>query len=886
MPTITYTLDDGFGTAGKRLRLDWQPLSPQGVTGRLIVAGPPRKIFSIVGVETTVEDVAATTWKISNLGAINSHQPVIVDVPEGGGDVTNLIKAAIGIPPQAPVTTVATAAAAAAEAAIDGLDIVTKTDADNSYAPAELADEVVKTVNGTPPVAGNVEVVAELPDGAVEAELAALGGVVTGSDPRIQALTGPTRVNLAKNPALGANATGWVVWAGTGGAATSGRVADGDGWAWRVTWTTGTSSINGEGGYGRTNVDEILVTPGDVMSISAAAEVNRIQRLRAVVTFYDAANAQAGSIVYGPSQSVAANTRTRLGAANMTVPGGATHATIRISSVSGTDASNWQAGDALLVTKALPERSTTIGSYFDGSTTGAAWSGTANDSTSSMESVKTPAPVENPSFTGSASLNGIALANVNNVATESAKALRPRASGWTTGTAYAAFDETYFAGIDFLCLSAHTSGTFLTDLAAGRWRILGPRNLSIATTPPSAVQDYVNTMWSRAHPELHPFPVAVSYLASGFSLTTELGAGFVEHVWDAPGVPVRTLGLLSTSVSAASTTFQGNRSNGSGPRQPFDLELIVDVPDEESGSLVISVHDTVTDPKPGVQVWVDGRPTSVNMVRDASPSTTTMRGVLIDGLGAGRHIIRVTLQSMDWRSVAVPAGVTVTKTTDVRTKVIIEGDSWIEGGTEASPHATWPHAIPPTLARLFGPSVEVFYAGQGGTGYTTTPGAPKTAFGNADRVGPIGEIAPDYVLIVGTQNDDANHASVQAAATAAFSAIATAAPDSEVILIGPASTRYDVSGNRRDSTNALKAAAAAASNVIGGYVISPHLENWMSGNGRIGSPDGLGIADFAMHSDGQHPTVFGAAYVARRAMEHIVWLFLRQGRFGPYGFTL
>ncbi|UCZ89077.1 hypothetical protein [Gordonia sp. WA4-43] len=135
MPDITYTLDDGFGTADAKIKLRWQPMSPQGVSGRLIVAGPPRQIVSTVGVQTTVNNIAATTWKISNLGAIANHQPVSIDVPEGGGDVTNLIKAAIGIPPNAPVTTVATAAAAAAQAAIDGLDIVTKTDADNSYAP-------------------------------------------------------------------------------------------------------------------------------------------------------------------------------------------------------------------------------------------------------------------------------------------------------------------------------------------------------------------------------------------------------------------------------------------------------------------------------------------------------------------------------------------------------------------------------------------------------------------------------------------------------------------------------------------------------------------------------------------------------------------------------
>lgn len=134
MPTISYTLDDGFGTPGTKIKLKWQPVSPNGVAGALIVAGPPKPIVSTVGVQTTVDNVAATLWRITDLGAINSHQPVLIEVPEGGGDVTALIRAAISMPANAPVSDLIAAAQAAAEAAVADLEV-----------PPEVVAEAVAT---------------------------------------------------------------------------------------------------------------------------------------------------------------------------------------------------------------------------------------------------------------------------------------------------------------------------------------------------------------------------------------------------------------------------------------------------------------------------------------------------------------------------------------------------------------------------------------------------------------------------------------------------------------------------------------------------------------------------------------------------------------------
>ncbi len=123
MPDISYTLDDGFGTVGKKMKLRWRPTSPQGVSGAVIVApGAPQWVSSVVGTPTTVTGIAATRWEIDNLGHINNHQPIYIDVPAEGGDVTALIRAAIGVPPEAPVSTLVAAAKDAAEIAVAEFD--------------------------------------------------------------------------------------------------------------------------------------------------------------------------------------------------------------------------------------------------------------------------------------------------------------------------------------------------------------------------------------------------------------------------------------------------------------------------------------------------------------------------------------------------------------------------------------------------------------------------------------------------------------------------------------------------------------------------------------------------------------------------------------------
>ena len=43
------------------------------------------------------------------------------------------------------------------------------------------------------------------------------------------------------------------------------------------------------------------------------------------------------------------------------------------------------------------------------------------------------------------------------------------ANAWVTATVYAVDDQVVNSGTPYICAEAHTSGTFSTDLAAGKW---------------------------------------------------------------------------------------------------------------------------------------------------------------------------------------------------------------------------------------------------------------------------------------------------------------------------------------------------------------------------------------------------------------------------------
>lgn len=53
---------------------------------------------------------------------------------------------------------------------------------------------------------------------------------------------------------------------------------------------------------------------------------------------------------------------------------------------------------------------------------------------------------------------------------------------WVTATAYAVGDVVGKSGVAYICVTAHTSGTFSTDLAAAKWAAMGATTSSLAAT--------------------------------------------------------------------------------------------------------------------------------------------------------------------------------------------------------------------------------------------------------------------------------------------------------------------------------------------------------------------------------------------------------------------
>lgn len=60
---------------------------------------------------------------------------------------------------------------------------------------------------------------------------------------------------------------------------------------------------------------------------------------------------------------------------------------------------------------------------------------------------------------------------------------------WATSRAYAVNDLIDQGGVSYLCATAHTSGTFATDYAAGKWQIFGAvaNAAALSFTPPATM---------------------------------------------------------------------------------------------------------------------------------------------------------------------------------------------------------------------------------------------------------------------------------------------------------------------------------------------------------------------------------------------------------------
>jgi prepilin-type N-terminal cleavage/methylation domain-containing protein len=186
--------------------------------------------------------------------------------------------------------------------------------------------------------------------------------------------------NLALNPSLETNGTGWSErWYGAGGGAgtlsRTNLAALYGNYGYRKTWTT----AGGGQDIGMQYIQ--AVTAGKTYSFSAYVRASVVTTERPFIQWKDAANATIGSSINGTEFTPAANAWQRM-AVSATAPAGATSVTFVWGPYPASGSPTAIVGqtvdfDGLMVTEsAVPQ------TYADGSSTDWAWNGTANASTS------------------------------------------------------------------------------------------------------------------------------------------------------------------------------------------------------------------------------------------------------------------------------------------------------------------------------------------------------------------------------------------------------------------------------------------------------------------------------------------------------------------------
>lgn len=264
------------------------------------------------------------------------------------------------------------------------------------------------------------------------------------------------------------------------------------------------------------------------------------------------------------------------------------------------------------------------------------------------------------------------------------------------------------------------------------------------------------------------------------------------------------------------------------------------------------------------QVWVDGAPVSLTPLAMDPTKTGVAYGQYARIAWASKRLRRIRIRiprNVGWRGIRLSSAIdSISPVQRSAPKALVIGDSWVEnvGGSYSV------LGFAEKLQLLTG--WEVYHGGQGGTGYVATGSSPATPFGSTARLNVVSAVLPDFLIVAGTSNDDGVSASVQAAATALFAAVAAASPNTRIIVVGPQNTTDAPSADRLLVNSAVTAAASAASNVV--LTINPIADGWITGSGTTAAPTATGNASNFVGgvsgSDGNHLNEDGYDYWARR----------------------
>lgn len=313
-----------------------------------------------------------------------------------------------------------------------------------------------------------------------------------------------------------------------------------------------------------------------------------------------------------------------------------------------------------------------------------------------------------------------------------------------------------------------------------------------------------------------------------------------------------------------SVNYAQNYSNAASSAAAYSVET------EFDGDDITFIADNNIAQTSTLWLWVDGHPATV------TPELITTSG----GSSGQPYHYRITFPTVAVRRLRVwfgggavfggisydPLRCYASATAPNQPRCFYYGDSWVGGALNVSYEQLHAYMIPRYLGW------EAINGGQGSTGFTTAgTGAPKAAYTDSTRLAEIASANPDYIIVQGSQNDDAASAgTVGTAASTVFTTLTASCPNAKLIVLG-APVINATAPAQRVLNNAAIATAAAACGIYAGYY-DPISAAELQGSGYEGHPNSNGNAGLYVGTDQAHLNTRGHQFLARRRAHVIAGL--------------